>query len=78
MKVGMRIQAVDQIGRWEDGKIVTVLCDNGSCVVKFMGWSEHYNRTVVREEIRVPVEPFHSTSTGKSCLHYLSKRRSVY
>ena len=64
-KVGQKVQAVDQLGRWEDAKIVAI-GDEGF-TVKFVGWSEKYNRSVVfGVEMRLPVEPFQRrTTSGK-------------
>ena len=41
--VGLKVQAVDELGRWEEGRVVHV--DSGSVGVKFSGWSDEFNRT---------------------------------
>ena len=69
VKVGMRVQAVDQLGRWEDGKICEVINANGGqCVVKFLGWGDEYKKSVLfSKDMKLPVEPFYrQIRSGKS------------
>ena len=43
-KINDKIQAIDECGRWEDGRIVEI---NGTDItVKFDGWDSDYNNTV--------------------------------
>jgi len=52
MEIGKRVQAIDEIGRWEEGRIMTK--DGDLYTVGFTGWDESYNRVVslARGEIR--------------------------
>ena len=42
--VGTKVHAVDELSRWEEGRVVRVNRDRVE--VKFRGWDDLYNRTV--------------------------------
>lgn len=61
---GEKVQAVDEIGRWEMAKILEVFADpilnelnKSLCLykVRFTGWGSDFDRKVNEEEIRLPV-----------------------
>ena len=63
-RIGEKVQAVDEIGRWEYAKIVAFDDDGGRPVVKFSGWDDSYNVRPVDGQIRAPID-FQSYSTGR-------------
>ena len=63
VQIGAKVQAVDQLGRWEEARVVS-RPSQGLYTVKFKGWSTDYNRDVQGTELREPVEPFF-TQNGK-------------
>ena len=58
-KIGDKIQAIDEVGRWEMGKILDVVdgpeAEETEFLVTFLGWSQQYNRRLKPPEIRKPV-----------------------
>lgn len=55
---GAKVQAVDELGRWEEG---TVVCYNSSTdryTISFTGWSNEFDRDVASSEIRRPSSVF--------------------
>ncbi len=40
MKVGEKVQAIDELGRWTDGKVVSF--DENGIFVKFPGWGDEF------------------------------------
>ncbi|KAJ8050590.1 hypothetical protein HOLleu_03852 [Holothuria leucospilota] len=62
-RIGQRVQAVDEIGRWEVGRVISI-DNNGRPTVKFVGWEEDYNVQPLENEVRIPVD-FYSHSAGK-------------
>lgn len=57
ISVGDKVQAVDDIGRWEAGRVTAVLADNHGYKVTFIGWSKDWDRVVENHEVRLPVLP---------------------
>lgn len=55
-KINDKIQAVDECGRWENGKVVEVYA-NGDCNVTFDGWNEEYNRIAPPHLVRCRLDP---------------------
>ncbi|KAJ8018193.1 hypothetical protein HOLleu_43957 [Holothuria leucospilota] len=55
--VGKKVQAVDELGRWEAGKVKAVE-QNGTYLVSFDGWGPEFDRNVSSDELREPIEPF--------------------
>ena len=55
-KKGDIVQAVDEVGRWEEAKIKDVL-DGERYMVKFVGWRNVYNRVVDSTEVRELPDP---------------------
>ena len=55
-KKGDIVQAVDEVGRWEEAKIKDVL-DGERYMVKFVGWRDVYNRVVDSTEVRELPDP---------------------
>ncbi|KAJ8019054.1 hypothetical protein HOLleu_42607 [Holothuria leucospilota] len=72
VKVGERVQAVDELGRWANGKVAAVGDD--FVTVHFPGWDEDFDVTLQvsaqRSKIRRPVDSF----VGKN-IHILPKNR---
>ena len=60
---GQKIQAVDELGRWEGARVVEIASDGRYCV-KFVGWSAEFNLVVTESEVREIVDPF--SEFGKS------------
>ena len=58
-KLGDRVQAVDELGRWEEAKVVLVEAETQRYCVRFVGWGEKFNRLVTNSEIRRLHDPFH-------------------
>ncbi|KAJ8028321.1 hypothetical protein HOLleu_30524 [Holothuria leucospilota] len=56
--IGTKVQAIDELGRWENGKIIAV--DSNSFEVKFDGWGTDYNVFAKAAEVRKPVDIFTS------------------
>ena len=48
---GQKIQAVDELGRWEEARVVEIASDGRYCV-KFVGWSAEFNLVVTESEVR--------------------------
>ena len=70
-KIGLKVQAVDELGRWADGKVVH---EEGLAVeVKFTGWPEKFNRTFVVpcDELREPVLPAEQQMRSKWTIIYI-------
>ena len=44
--IGDKGQAVDELGRWEEGRVVTADAETRSFCVKFVGWGKKVNRLV--------------------------------
>lgn len=64
MNIGDRVQAVDDLGRWETAKILDIL-PNGSFKVTFCGWSSEWDREVKPHEIRKCVPPLEQQERRK-------------
>ena len=62
-KVGHEVQAVDELGRWEEGKSVESIRDEHGprFVEKCFGWRKEFNVTVGLDQIR-----HRSTENSKS------------
>ena len=59
--IGKQIQAIDELGRWENGEIIGEEDGDQAHVkflVKFLGWGAKYNIWVSPAEIREPVQIF--------------------
>ena len=48
---GQKIQAVDELGWWEEVCVVEIASDGRYCV-KFDGWSAEFNQVVTVSEVR--------------------------
>ena len=68
---GQKVQAVDELGRWEEARIVNVLSD-GHYLVKFVGWSAEFNLIVAEPDVREIVDPFSEFGKYRSCISYSS------
>jgi hypothetical protein len=67
-KPGSKVQAIDEIGRWEMARILQVFPDmpiDGSSdavdspynyKVRFLGWGDDFDKLVGKEEIRLPLK----------------------
>ena len=49
----------DELGRWEEAKVVLVEAETQRYCVRFVGWGEKFNRLVTNSEIRRLHDPFH-------------------
>ncbi|XP_071852451.1 uncharacterized protein [Apostichopus japonicus] len=67
--VGNKIQAIDELGRWEDAVVIGVIQESDSIRVRYIGWSEDHDEELPLSSVRWPVEPFSygvaSSSYGK-------------
>ncbi len=56
-QVGLKVHAVDELGRWEEGKICSV--DGEKLEVSWPGWPVSYNATFGHDspDIRLAVPP---------------------
>lgn len=62
--VGNKIQAIDELGRWEDAVVIGVIQESDSIRVRYIGWSEDHDEELPLSSVRWPVEPF-SYGVGK-------------
>lgn len=53
------VQALDELGRWENAKVKARFAD-GRTQVTFTGWSAEYDQIVPPEGIRERIHPFES------------------
>lgn len=58
LKIGAKVQAVDELGRWEEAKIIGVNETHDVASVSFTGWSDEFNIDVGVENIRLPLSVF--------------------
>lgn len=56
VKVGERVQAIDELGRWDN--CVVISKENGCVTVTFPGWDTDFDVTVPEEDIRRPIDEF--------------------
>ena len=68
---GQKVQAVNELGRWEKARIVNVSSD-GQYLVKFVGWSADFNLLVAEPEVREIVDPFSEFGKYSSYISYSS------
>ena len=54
--VGSRVQAIDELGRWEEAKVVGILEDGFN--VTFIGFGKDCDMVVTGESIRSLIDPF--------------------
>ena len=66
---GAKVQAVDELGRWEEARVCEVT-DDGKHLVRFIGWSKQFDRVVGSDEIREIVDPFQISVLGKFIVLY--------
>ena len=57
VNIGDRVQAVDDIGRRENARVLDLL-DENLVKVRFTGWSSDWDRAVGKHEVREIVPPF--------------------
>ena len=71
LELGIKVQAVDEVGRWADGRIVRR--EANSVEVKFTGWSTAFNRTFVfpSTEVREPLPPIEELERSKSMIVFI-------
>ena len=62
-KVNQKVQAVDELGRWENA-VVTGIAETG-WEVRFPGYERDCDRLVPRDEIRERVPPFEEQQRSK-------------
>ena len=57
---GLKVQAVDELGRWEEARVVNEPDSSGHIEVQFRGWSTTFNRVLdpLAGEIRTIIDPF--------------------
>lgn len=58
LKVGNKIQAVDELGRWENATIEAIDYSAQLATVSFVGWDADFNVTNPLSQIRKPVNVF--------------------
>lgn len=63
-RIGEKVHAVDELGRWELGRITETDREDGRPTVKFVGWEVDFNVKALPDEVRLPVD-FQSQSFGK-------------
>ena len=56
---GDTVQAVDELGRWEEATIKDIC--GGRYLVKFVGWRDLYNRLVEPTQVRERQEPLNGS-----------------
>ncbi|KAJ8050219.1 hypothetical protein HOLleu_03333 [Holothuria leucospilota] len=71
---GTKVQAVDELGRWEEGTVVRYDSSNDSYTVSFNGWSNEFDRDVTSSEIRRPGNVFDQDIASSSTLKRCRKR----
>ena len=61
---GAKVQAVDELGRWEEARIIEK--DGLNYEVNFVGWGSRFNRVLNSDDVRDIVDPFKTAvQTGK-------------
>ena len=63
----INVQALDELGRWENGIIVKKFAD-GTSLVTFPGWSSECDQVLPPESIRERIHPFQG-ELGKLISH---------
>ena len=58
--VGTRLQAVNQLGRWELARVVGIGLEQDTYRVRFPGWGCKFDRDVPADQVRLPVEAYRS------------------
>lgn len=66
-EIGSKIQAVDELGRWENGRVVAINQDG--IEVKFDGWSSKFNVKASSCQVRWPVDTFQG-EIGRSAVSF--------
>lgn len=61
-RIGEKVQAVDELGRWEMGRIIAIESERPT--VKFFGWGDDFNVQPGKDEIRKPID-YRTYSLGK-------------
>ena len=64
--IGNRVQAVDEIGRWCNGRVIE--SDGLRFKVRFQGYGPEYDRVVGKLEIRERISSPVDISCGKFCV----------
>ena len=57
---GAKVQAVDELGRWEEARVSEVTEDD-RFLVTFVGWGRKFDRVVCPDEI---IDPFDIIDSG--------------
>ena len=60
---GAKVQAVDELGRWEEARVSEVTEDD-RFLVTFVGWGRKFDRVVCPDEIREIIDPFDIIDSG--------------
>ena len=60
---GVHVQAVDQIGRYEQVKVLAI--KEGQLEIRFLGWGKDYDMWVPIEDVRFPEDTFTRAVIGK-------------
>ncbi|KAJ8030937.1 hypothetical protein HOLleu_27488 [Holothuria leucospilota] len=55
--IGTKVQAVDELGRWENGKIIARNVTTGKYHVSFSGWGSEFDVDVSPSSVRKPIDP---------------------
>ena len=73
---GSKVQAVDELGRWEEVRIVKK--DGDQFEICFVGRGSRFNRLVEQSEVRELVDPFDATiQTGKPLVLSISSQSII-
>ena len=62
--IGDKVQAVDENGHWEDGKVMET-SDDGTYTVNYSGWTNDYDNEVREPYIRCRDLPMEQQTRGK-------------
>lgn len=59
-KVGQKVQALDELSRWENARVVDINTEEKLVLVNFTGWGEEYDDWMPTTKVRMPVNGFQS------------------
>ena len=62
--IGDKVQAVDENGQWEDGKVIGI-SEDGTYTVNYTGWTNDFDNEVRGHSIRGRVLPMEQQTQGK-------------
>lgn len=59
-KVGQKVQALDELARWESAKVLAINEEEKRLLVNFAGWGPEFDEWMPTKRVRLPVLGFQS------------------